>query len=62
MAIAMKWLSKHALVAMDTHTTVEELLVAVFSACPILRLYNEGYRQVNQHELEGLKASRSIRH
>jgi hypothetical protein len=62
MAIAMQWLSKHALVTMDTHAAVEELLVALFSACPMLRLYNKGYRQGSQHELEGLKTSRATRH
>jgi hypothetical protein len=41
MAIARKWLSKHAPAATDMHTTMEELLHVVFPVWPLLRLYIE---------------------
>jgi hypothetical protein len=41
---ARQRLSKHASVAIDTHTTLEELLEAVFSVWSEPRLYNVGQK------------------
>jgi hypothetical protein len=50
MTIARQWLSKQAPMAMDTHTTVGQLLVAVLFMWSIPRLYNE-----DQHESWGAR-------
>jgi hypothetical protein len=50
MTIARQWLSKKAPMAMDTHTAIGQLLVAVLSMWSIPRLYNE-----DQHGLWGGK-------
>jgi hypothetical protein len=40
--VAWQWLSsRHVMAATDTHTRIGELLEAVFSLRPVLRLYNE---------------------
>jgi hypothetical protein len=43
MAVARQRLSKHFPTATNTHTTVEELLVVVFSMQSVLSLYDEDH-------------------
>jgi hypothetical protein len=46
-AIARQRLGKHALAAMDTHATMDELLEAVFIMRSMPRLYKEGSELVS---------------
>jgi hypothetical protein len=41
MAVAREWLNKHASTATDMHTTIEELLQAVFPMRSMQRPYKE---------------------
>jgi hypothetical protein len=43
-AIPMQWHAKNLPARMDLHATIEELLKAVFSMWPMLRLHNESIR------------------
>jgi hypothetical protein len=52
--IARQWGGKHISMATNTHVKIEELLEAVFSTWPVLRLYNE-----DQWTVSVLVASRS---